>query len=169
MLTGNKGEWSEIYALLKLLGDSKLFIGDEDLKQVPELFYPIIKIIRNEAGINHDYYIEGDGINISNSEQNLIPRSLFLQRAEVLFNCIKSGSGSFTCSEIEEFMNSISCYTLKAKSTTKTDISIVIYDSTINQTAELGFSIKSHLGGDSTLLNAGITTNFITGLYNIQL
>jgi DNA (cytosine-5)-methyltransferase 1 len=28
MLTGNKGEWSEVYTLLKLLGDKKLFSGD---------------------------------------------------------------------------------------------------------------------------------------------
>jgi hypothetical protein len=47
MLTGNKGEWSEIYALFKLLGDKNLFAGDADLKKVENLFYPIIKIIRN--------------------------------------------------------------------------------------------------------------------------
>jgi hypothetical protein len=29
-LTGNKGEWSEIYVLLKLLGDKKVFSGSED-------------------------------------------------------------------------------------------------------------------------------------------
>lgn len=51
MLTGNKGEWSEIYALFKLLGDTKLFSGDADLNQVEELFYPIVKIIRTESEV----------------------------------------------------------------------------------------------------------------------
>ncbi|MEJ7610276.1 MAG: HpaII family restriction endonuclease, partial [Ferruginibacter sp.] len=63
--------------------------------------------------------------------------------------------------ETEAFMTSINCKTLKAKATSKTDIRIVIHDQRINQVAELGFSIKSQLGGDATLLNAGKTTNFI--------
>ena len=58
-------------------------------------------------------------------------------------------------------MSSINCNTLKAKSTSKTDIRIVIHDQRVNQTADLGFSIKSQLGGEATLLNAGKTTNFI--------
>ncbi len=44
MITGNKGEWSEIYALFKILGDKNLFLGDADLNKVEELFYPIIKL-----------------------------------------------------------------------------------------------------------------------------
>lgn len=69
--------------------------------------------------------------------------------------------GTFSIPEIEAFMASINCQTLKAKSTSKTDIRIVIHDQRINQNAELGFSIKSQVGKDSTLLNAGKTTNFV--------
>ena len=53
MITGNKGEWSEIYALFKLLGDQKLIAGDADLNKVENLFYHIIKIIRTETGGNY--------------------------------------------------------------------------------------------------------------------
>ena len=60
MLTGNKGEWSEIYALFKLLGDKQLFAGDANLNKVEELFYPIIKIIRNESGRHFEYEINAD-------------------------------------------------------------------------------------------------------------
>lgn len=63
MLTGNKGEWSEIYALFKLLGDKQLFAGDADLNKVEELFYPIIKIIRNESGGHYEYELNGDLVN----------------------------------------------------------------------------------------------------------
>ena len=31
MLTGNKGEWSEIYVLFKLLAEGKLYAADEHL------------------------------------------------------------------------------------------------------------------------------------------
>jgi type II restriction enzyme len=41
-LTGNKGEWSEIYTLLKLLGDGKVYAGDQNLNKIQDLFYPII-------------------------------------------------------------------------------------------------------------------------------
>ena len=34
MLTGNKGEWSEIYALFKLLGEKTIFAGDADLNKI---------------------------------------------------------------------------------------------------------------------------------------
>lgn len=162
MISGNKGEWSEIYALFKLLGDKQLFAGDADLNKVEELFYPIIKIIRNESGGNFEYALNDDLVIISGGEEELrIPVSTFIDQSVILLAKIKESTGSFSIPEIEEFMTAVNCHTLKAKSTSKTDIRIVIHDQRINQTAELGFSIKSQLGGEATLLNAGKTTNFI--------
>jgi len=162
MLSGNKGEWSEIYALFKLLGDKQLFAGDSDLNKVEELFYPIIKIIRNESGGNFEYEINSDLVIISGGKEELrIPIKTFTEQSAKLLTKIKGSTGAFSIPEIETFMNSINCSSLKAKSTSKSDIRIVIHDQKINQTAELGFSIKSQLGGQATLLNAGKTTNFI--------
>ena len=162
MLTGNKGEWSEIYALFKLLGDNQLFAGDADLNKVEELFYPIIKIIRNENGGHFEYEINADLVIISGGKEKLrIPVKTFTDQAAKLLANIKGATGAFSIPEVEAFMASINCQSLKAKSTSKTDIRIVIHDQRINQTTELGFSIKSQLGGDATLLNAGKTTNFI--------
>jgi len=66
-------------------------------------------------------------------------------------------------------MYSINCLSLKASSTAKTDITIVVHDQRTNQQPTLGFSIKSQLGSPSTLLNAGKTTNFIFKINNIKL
>lgn len=166
MITGNKGEWSEIYTLFKLLGDKNLFAGDADLNKVENLFYPIIKIIRSESGGNYEYEITGDLIVISGGKEELrFPVKTFSEQAVKLLSKIKGSTGAFSIPETETFMKSVNCETLKAKSTSKSDIRIVIHDQRINQTAELGFSIKSKLGGDSTLLNAGKTTNFV---YQIQ-
>jgi len=162
MIIGNKGEWSEIYSLFKLLGDKNLFAGDVNLNKVEELFYPIIKIIRIENGGNFEYAIEENLVIISGGIEELrIPVKTFLTKSAELLTEIKGSTGSFSIPEVETFMKSINCQTLKAKSTSKTDIRIVIHDQRINQTAELGFSIKSQLGGEATLLNAGKTTNFI--------
>ncbi|MEI7677700.1 MAG: HpaII family restriction endonuclease, partial [Bacteroidales bacterium] len=133
-----------------------------DLNKVEELFYPIIKIIRNESGGNFEYALNDDLVIISGGEEELrIPVSTFIDQSVILLAKIKESTGAFSIPEIEEFMTAVNCHTLKAKSTSKTDIRIVIHDQRINQTAELGFSIKSQLGGEATLLNAGKTTNFI--------
>ena len=162
MLTGNKGEWSEIYVLFKLLSEKKLFTGDSKLNIIKDLFYPVIKIIRSESVRDYEYEPDGDIVIISGGiEQLRIPVNKFTTHASKLLDKIKEEDGSFGVREIEAFMRSINCETLKAKSTSKTDIRIVIHDTKINQNVELGFSIKSHLGSDPTLLNAGKTTNFI--------
>jgi len=169
MITGNKGEWSEIYALFKLLGDKQLFAGDADLNKVEELFYPIIKIIRNENGGNLEYTLNDDLVIISGGVEELrIPVSSFVEQSVILLAKIKGLNGAFSIPEIEEFMTAVKCRTLKAKASSKTDIRIVIHDQRINQTAELGFSIKSQLGGEATLLNAGKTTNFIFRIDNFS-
>lgn len=169
MLSGNKGEWSEVYALFKLLGDKQLFAGDADLNKVEELFYPIIKIIRNESGGNFEYEINGDLVIVSGGKEQLrIPVKTFTEQSVKLLAAIKGSNGAFSIPEIETFMSSINCSSLKAKSSSKSDIQIVIHDQRINQTAELGFSIKSQLGGQATLLNAGKTTNFIYQISDFQ-
>ena len=169
MIAGNKGEWSEIYALFKLLGDKQLFTGDADFNKVEEIFYPIIKIIRNESGGNFEYQLDGDLVIINGGIETLrIPVITFSQQAVKLLAKIKGSTGSFSIPEVEAFMTSINCQSLKAKATSKTDIRIVIHDQRINQNAELGFSIKSQLGGDATLLNAGRTTNFIYKIENFN-
>ena len=99
---------------------------------------------------------------VSGGKEKLrIPVKTFSEQAIKLLSKIKGSTGAFSIPETEVFMKSVNCGTLKAKSTSKSDIRIVIHDKQINQTAELGFSIKSQLGGDSTLLNAGKTTNFV--------
>ena len=44
MITGNKGEWSEIYTLLKILADKEIYAGDGDLNKIEDLIFPVIRI-----------------------------------------------------------------------------------------------------------------------------
>lgn len=163
MLTGNIGEWSEIYALFKLLSDGKLSPGNENIEEIKDVFYPIIKILRSESNGNFEYTIKDEIIISSLNEELLrIPISVFKEKTSLLLEKIKSNkSGTFNIPEIESFMNEIKCISLKADSNSKTDINIMIHDLRTNQQPLLGFSIKSQLGGASTLLNPGKTTNFI--------
>ena len=161
-LTGNKGEWSEIYTLFKLLGDGKVHAGDADMNKL-ELYYPILNIIREESK-RYEYkpnteqnivVIDEDG-----NEYARISMDKFVEESTKLLSEIKAAKKSaFEIPEAEQFMGEIGCSKLKAPSTDKADIHIVIHDLRTNMTPLLGFSIKSQLGSASTLLNAGATTN----------
>lgn len=162
-LSGNKGEWSEIYTFLKLLGEGIVYAGDQNLNKIRDLFYPIIMILRQENEGNFNYKLQEKNVVIQTPEGNelfRIPASVFLSEAEKLLNAINDHDGSFALPQIENFMNRIYCHSLKAKSSDKTDIKIILHDRRTNINSEMGFSIKSQLGGNSTLLNASKATNF---------
>ena len=162
-LKGNKGEWSEIYTLLKLLGDGKVYAGDQNLNKIQDLFYPIIMILRQEEDGNYNYKLQEKDVVIQTpigEELLRIPALEFLVEAENLLKSINEKDGAFGVPQIEDFMNRIYCHSLKAKSSDKTDIRIILHDRRTKINSEMGFSIKSQLGGDSTLLNASKATNF---------
>lgn len=163
MITGNKGEWSEIYALFKLLSDKILQPGDGNTQKLEGVFYPIIKVLRTENSGNYEYSINDDLVIVSGGESIIrVPINKLKEQSEFLLKSIKEAdSATFSVPLIEEFMREINCFSLKAGSSSKTDITIIIHDQRTNQQPTLGFSIKSQLGNPSTLLNAGKTTNFI--------
>jgi hypothetical protein len=164
MLTGNKGEWSEIYVFLKLLAEGRLNAADANLNAIPNVYYPIIKILRQENTINREYRINGN-IRIFDGENNELvnlPIPYFVNRSQQLFNELRNAEGrSFAFEDIESFLNSIDIHSLTSLKTDKADIKVVVHDLNTGMQPKLGFSIKSMLGGNSTLFNPGNTTNFI--------
>ena len=58
-MSGNKGEWSELYAFLKLLNQGRVYAADENVKKIEDVYYPILKIIREEhLGEKIEYVID---------------------------------------------------------------------------------------------------------------
>lgn len=165
-LKGNKGEWSEIYTLFKLLGDGFVSAGNGDLEKIEDLIYPIISIIRREENeYKYNPVVEaGRMVVIYENDKELMRVSMarFSVTARNLLHYIKEAKGaSFALPSIEDFMSEVHCHVLKARSADKSDIHIRIHDLRTNMTPLLGFSIKSQLGHPSTLLNPGLTTNFV--------
>lgn len=166
MIKGNKGEWSEFYAFLKLLTDGKLFNADANLAILEDNFYVILKIIRDETRGRQSYDIskrngevimtdEVDGssvvINIENIKSKVV----------AIFEEMKSSNDTtFQIPSAEAVMNDLHCSQIKASSKKKADLVIVLHDKKSPIFPELGFSIKSMLGSPSTLLNASGATNF---------
>ncbi len=171
MITGNKGEWSEIYTLLKVVADKQLFAGDSNLNKIENLIFPIIKVLRDESNGTFEFSYDNDLVIVKNNNEEIrISVNEFKKQAHFLLTKLKEKtSATFSIPEIENFINSFNSHSLKAKSTVKSDIRIVIHDQRTGTNPELGFSIKSQLGGASTLLNAGKTTNFIYKISNLNL
>lgn len=171
MITGNKGEWSEIYTFLKLLADGRLYAADSELNRIDNIYYPILKILRNQLEGNWEYCRNGNIKVVDGTNGQLVlslPINTFVEYSESLYNIIinAKGSSTFPAPEIEEFLNEINCKTLKAPSKDKSDITLVVHDQFTGFNPTLGFSIKSRMGGASTLLNAGTSTNFIFKIRN---
>ncbi len=173
-ITGNVGEWSEIYTLLKVLGDKNIYAGDDNLEKIENLFYPVLSVLRAEANEQLEYIIDKELVLINSNKTELLrlPVRDFADKALIALSEIKKNKENrcrtFSIPEIESFMNKIHCSSLKANSNEKKDITIKIHDQRTNNTPELGFSIKSQLGGASTLLNASKSTNFKFEILNFS-
>lgn len=164
MLSGNRGEWSEVYVLLRLLADGKIYAADSELNQLEDIYFPVIKIIREETKGEIKEYSTGDTVKIFLNGEKVkeLPSSEFDEESKILFEEINNSIGSaFTISKTQGFMDKILCYRLSAAATGKSDITIKIIDINTGYSPTVGFSIKSELGASPTLLNAGGTTNFI--------
>ena len=167
-LSGNKGEWSEIYVFLRLLELKKLYAADAELNKKNNVFYNIINIVRSENIGKLEFRINRalDKVSVFNIDNNKELLSLscseFKAEADRLYSrIIAAKDRAFEVPETASFLNSLSIGTIKAKSTDKADIRIKIHDINTGYEAIQGFSIKSRLGSPSTLVNAGKSTNFI--------
>ena len=174
MITGNKGEWSEAYVLLRLLAQGRMYAANENLEQIDDMYFPIMKILREEiANRKYEYavnspsrkidiYFNGHLIQSHEQEQ-------FCTEADYLYDkIVEGGNRAFAIEHTETFLRVIGCERLAAPSNEKTDISMQIYDINTGYSPVCGFSIKSEIGNAPTLINATGATNFIYEVIGIS-
>jgi len=164
----NKGEWSEFYAFLKILDERKLFAADKNLEIIDGKFFVFHKIIREEKDETtkiYDISHSATQVLITNEEGELLKKfdaRLLKEKTLKIFEKIKSEkSRSFKIPEAQELMKELLCMKVKASNAKKADLVAIIYDRISKTMPMLGFSVKSMVGGASTLFNSGLTTNFI--------
>lgn len=165
MIKGNKGEWSELYVLLYLLGTGKLYAANEKVQKLQDVYFPILKIMRDDPQEKVDYMITTENnieIFVNGEKRCSLPSSTFKREADSLYYAIENGENrAFPIEQTESFMRRISAYRLAAPSTDKTDITMQVHDVHTGYDPIMGFSIKSELGNPPTLLNASGATNFV--------
>ena len=165
-MSGNKGEWSELYVFLKLLSEGRVYAADKDAERIEGVYYPIVKVFRKEEPESPIEYIinrERDRVDIvvNGSVEGCVPKRELGQKADELLYEIRANANSFELTQIEDFANGILVFKIKAPSSDKTDIQMRVEDLYTNTQQDVGFSIKSELGSAPTLLNASRATNFV--------
>jgi len=167
MLKANKGEWSELYALFKIFDVKQVAAADEKLNPIKGQFYTFLKVIREDNPESKlEYNLEKPGLVViydadGNEQKTLNTSELGTKTRKILESIIQSSSPSFEIPLAENLMSEYLLNKIKANSSQKADLVAVLLDRITSQKPELGFSIKSQLGGASTLLNASAQTNFI--------
>ena len=183
-MSGNKGEWSEIYIFLKLMNDGRVYAADKNMNKLKDVFLNIIKIIREEISNQKYEYYTGEKINIFLNGEDVGPCvdvSEFEKYKNELWSVLKNSlkGNSITSDSVEEFLHSIHIQKLKAPAAKQSDffggtqdITMEVMDFRSGINSVIGFSCKSDFTGKATLFNASKdNTNFlyeITGPMNDQ-
>jgi hypothetical protein len=175
---GNLGEWSEPYALLKIISDGFLQEGDKNYEaldtqhEVKSLTKPqrngdLTIELTNEFAV-----VRYDGCS------RTVPRERFSKFSNFLFEnlvrCKKEGStNKIEVPEVNSFLPQILVDSLTTHSSSNADIHLKIIDHRTSKEQDRGFSVKSQLGSPSHLMNhSGRNTCFgfeLKGLTQIHL
>ena len=171
-VTGNKGEWSELYALVELMHSGKLYAADENVERINDIYFPILRILRKHNTPDQvDFIITDDGVDIvlAGETTATLSKDYLEKTSKRLYEGILSGSNrAFEISGAPEAMEEMHIDKISAPSSDKTDITMQIHDIHTGYNPICGFSIKSELGNPPTLLNASGATNFVYELKGIS-
>lgn len=174
-LRGNKGEWSEIYVLLKLLEEGRLYAANENFERKEDQYFIIQSIFRGmDDGLRYDIpekilkpLQDNSNIEIFYNDRKIdeLSQVEIGSNADILLSAIKAKSSVFDVPEIGSILKRMKILSVKADRGQKADIFMQLFDIYTGYQQRAGFSIKSEIGSKPTLLNPSGATNFI---YNIE-
>ncbi len=172
MLRANKGEWSELYVLYSLFANNKIAAADNDLHPT-DRYYKFLEIFRDDMPprlITYDLRENEKVIIRGGGRQKIVSTIGLSEKTKRIFNKIKIATGTtFSIQEAEDLMKEFFLTKIRAPADEKSDLRATIENDLISETEPYGFSIKSQIGGASTLLNAsGGGTNFIYKISNFN-
>ena len=158
--TVNKGEGSEFYAFLYILSETKLPLVDKDLKNTGgEVNF--LKVMRDNAIYE---FIPGGRLAVSvNGATHYFDCRQAEEEAKKVFSLLLHQRRlSQTDPIILSALKLVWATKLKAKSANKQDLSGVVQFPNVPYSQFIGFSVKSYVGDDPTILNAsGDNTRFV--------
>jgi DNA (cytosine-5)-methyltransferase 1 len=169
--TKNKGEWTELLVLIKLLLEQKLYLSDEKLN-VKTTYFKVNKVTTRNLELefllsNTDSIISKNKIDKSEKAIN-ISELITTSIINLLVSKIKNNAQTFEVPEFNIIQQKLGFDTIKGgNSNQKADILLDIENKLFVKESE-GFGIKSYLGSKATLLNASFNTNFVFKINGIN-
>lgn len=172
----NRGEWTEAYVFLKILGVGRIYGMNDVSEKNTDMYLDIVNVIRNEGNniLRFERTMLGEvpckiKIFKDDVEVSVIPSADFKNMADSLYNSIKAGRDrAMEIPEAQCFMEKLGISSPKANISNefknlygaKTDIIITSGDSFDGMKNSSGFSIKSHVGSNPTLFNCSPKSGF---------
>lgn len=169
--TGNRGEWSEVYAHFKILEEGFLYPADKNMQRLEANKIPVISVLRHDAPdkekpkeVIYSVCQNEKLIRIVVGDVALldIEQTEFGEQARALFQSLVDNEDKTDTkyAATRSFMERAQMFRLKAPSTDKSDICLVIHDLHSGRQWRQGYSVKSYIGAKPTLMNASKSTNF---------
>ena len=171
-MQANKGEWSELYALLSIFANNKVPAADKDLNPTGDE-YIFLQVLRDDTGERLIYDLEREGVVVICEKLGQALKTVSTEglsdKTKAIFKRIKEGgdTATFSIPEAITLMDEFELEKIKANSGKKSDLVAIVKDKIASQ-QELGFSIKSQAGNPATLLNASKQTNFTYKVSNFS-
>jgi len=160
-ITANKGEWAELYTLVKLLLDNAVPSLDKNLNPIPGKLFRFLELMRQDDGAVLRF-VPYDSPWPGKPSEGLPARSDLADVLEAFWNEITTASGaSFESHQGQKLMRALGIKRVKARSSEKVDLYGRLAGLMGSEDSQLGFSIKSQLGSNPTLVNASRQTTFI--------
>lgn len=168
----NRGEWTETYVVLRLSGEKKLYECDSALRPSKTNFCRLQKILLRAKEIANErtFDLRKDGnvvvIDANDKQMGIADDKDLIEISQILFSALKEpnqkkGEGAFPVPAVEKFLKEkLNSSAVKQSSGKKQDLMITFLDRGSGGSKELGFSIKSHVGANPTLINASGSTRF---------
>ncbi|WP_216830307.1 HpaII family restriction endonuclease [Alkalihalobacterium elongatum] len=173
----NKGEWSEPYAILKILADKKIAAYNSQSNEPSNVSYPVNKLYRHAKGTprkkpsnitfewEYCYDDKGESVKVIDYTKKELVIEVTIdeikKHVKMLEDEIKNGKGSFFISqEVTSFLEKIHVITPDS-SGLKRDVTIELYDFKTSKNYELGFNIKSFYGKPPTIFGASNSSNMV--------
>ena len=154
----NRGEWTEAYVFMRLLGDGRIYGASSELKKDDSTYIDIINIIREEPDkmLIFERFVDANIAYIKASKDGesikVVTAPEFSEYAQVLYDNIKTLTTNRVTSvaEVQNYLESLGIDTPKAnlsksakeKYGAKTDVIITSEDSLDHTKTTEGFSVK---------------------------
>lgn len=173
----NRGEWTEAYVFMRLLGDGRIYGASAELTKDDSTYIDIINIIRDEPNkmMIFERFIDENNVCVKALKDGecirVVTAPELTEYAKVLYDNIKTLTANrvINVAEVQQYLESIGIDTPKAnlsesakeKYGAKTDVIITGENSLDHSKSTVGFSVKSHIGSPATLFNCSQTSGFI--------